>query len=194
MGLVPIVQQVSKTGIIMTQLMNELHQDHQQISVLLTILKNKLATLESGARPNFALMGEVVDYLSDYAGSCHHEREDVLYHYLLKHYPAHAQMVQQQLDEHRELARLTQEMGRATSAAIMDAPIALGEFARLLSRFIEKQQQHLSVEEHKLYPLAQRCLSPEDWSAITAQLPLPASTGHQRRYRELTQALIDDLT
>jgi len=181
----------------MTQLMNELHQDHQQISVLLTILKNKLATLESGARPNFSLMAEVVDYLSDYSGSFHHQREDVLYRYLLEHCASHAGSLRQPWQEHQHLAQLTSELGRATQAAMLDTPISLERFARLLGEFIDKQQQHLSLEEHKLFPLAQRCLDQSDWRAIAALLPEPldprVKSGHQRRYRELTQALIDDL-
>jgi len=182
----------------MTQLMNELHQDHQQISILLTILKNKLATLEGGARPNFALMSEVVDYLSDYAGSSHHEREDLLYRYLVEHYPANADIVSQQLQEHQELARLTLDMGRATHAAMLDAPVSLVDFGRLLKRFVDKQQLHLSLEESKVFPVVQRCFSRNDWQLVAAQLASlnggQAKSTQQQRYRELTHALIEDLT
>ncbi|WP_210395407.1 hemerythrin domain-containing protein [Motiliproteus sediminis] len=181
----------------MKQLMNALHQDHQQITVLLTILKNKLVTLQQGGKPNFALMAEVVDYLQDYAGSFHHEKEDHLYHYLRAHYPDTATVISQQFDEHRELAQLTHALARTIDAALMDAPVSLSDFSRQLSRFIDKQSHHLSQEENKVFPLIQRTLSRDEWHAVSQQLPQRddplASAGFEARYRHLAQALIEDL-
>lgn len=182
----------------MKQLMNALHQDHQQITVLLTILKNKRATLEQGGKPNFPLMAEVVDYLLDYAGSYHHEKEDILYAYLREHYPETAEIVAQQFQEHQELARLTRALASSIEAAMMDAPVSLADFGRQLGRFIDKQTHHLSQEENKVFPLAQRLLGRDEWDQLGAEFPqredpMASSAEFQARYSHLAQALIEDL-
>ncbi|MEH6626199.1 MAG: hemerythrin domain-containing protein [Motiliproteus sp.] len=182
----------------MTQLINDLHQDHRNISALLTILKNKLATLKTGARPNFSLMAEVVDYLCDYGDEYHHAKENLIYHYLIDQYPKKAQLVEQQMKEHEELHLLTSQLSNSVNQVLMDMPLSLGEFTDQLHLFIEKQGQHLNHEECKVFPIIEQCFSGEDWQNIDRKLPTREDPlfGHDRdkRYNILYEALIEDLT
>ncbi|MCW8885494.1 MAG: hemerythrin domain-containing protein [Motiliproteus sp.] len=182
----------------MTQLLNDLHKDHINISALLTILKNKLATLKAGRKPNFGLMAEVVDYLGDYGDNYHHAKENLIYHYIEDRFPKKTNIIHQQMKEHDELKILTEELGNSVNQVLMDVPIQLEEFIEQLHQFIEKQGQHLNHEECKVFPLIEQCLSIDDWKYIASSLPDREDPlfGKEReeRYNALYEALIEDLT
>ncbi len=182
----------------MTQLINDLHHDHRNISALLTILKNKLATLKTGSRPNFSLMAEVVDYLSDYGDEYHHAKENLIYHYLIDRFPKKTHIVEQQMQEHEELHLLTAQLSNSVNQVLMDMPLSLDEFAEQLHQFIEKQGQHLNQEESKVFPIIEQYFSAEDWQKIEKQLPTREDPlfgdDREKRYNTLYEALIEDLT
>ena len=181
----------------MNALMNELHQDHQHIATLLTILKNKLTTLRTGARPNFNLMAEVVDYLTDYADDYHHGKENLIYYYMQEHYPKKSHLIEQQMHEHEELRKITQRLRADVDQALMDMPLSLEEFSRQLESFIDRQGQHLSVEETKVFPVVEQCFSIDDWEKLGESLPNREDPlfgeARELRFKNLYEALIEDL-
>ncbi len=181
----------------MAQMISELHQDHQHISALLTILKNKLALLELGDRPNFNLMAEVVDYLIDYADDYHHCKENIIYNYLQLHYPRHSHLFDQQKKEHEQLRELTLKLRASVDQALLDMPLPMEEFTHQLRSFIDAQCQHLNTEEGKIFPLVEQHLTADDWKQLQASVPArenPLQTSErEQRYKNLYEALIDDL-
>ena len=181
----------------MKQIMTELHQDHQRIGMLLTILKNKLATLQDGARPNFNLMSEVLDYLEEYADDYHHVREDLLFSFISPRHHECETLVNQAHNEHRELARLTQALRESVEQVLLDMPFLLPDFCKRLSRYIEKQTQHLCFEEKRLFPLIEQLMTIDEWRQFAEQAPQRpdplVSEARKHRYQRLSSALIDDL-
>ena len=181
----------------MKQIMNDLHQDHQHISALLTILKNKLATLEDGGRPNFGLMLEVLDYLDDYADGYHHAREDLLFSFMHRYHQECDGLIQQANNEHQQLADLTRNLRDAVEQVQSDTVVPLRDFIKRLRRYIEYQGHHLSFEEGKLFPLIEQLMTLEDWHQFAKQAPQRPDplneADRDKRYQQLYDALIDDL-
>ncbi len=181
----------------MVTLMNDLHQDHQHISVLLTILKNKLATLEVGSLPNFNLMADVVGYLIDYGDLYHHRKEDILYALICDRYPQTAVSLSQQLAEHDELKTLTTDLKASVDRALIDSPLPLSVFVKQLKRFVDKQSHHLNHEETRVFPLIEQHMTASDWRSLRRDLPCwndPLPGGSlEERYNKLYEAMIDDL-
>lgn len=183
----------------MKQIMSELTQDHQHINALLTILKNKLVTLEGSGRPDFNLMSEVLDYLDDYADGYHHVREDLIFNYLCTHHPECDSLVNQARQEHQELAQLTGGLRESVDQVLLDTPFLLHDFTQQLARFIDKQSEHLSMETDRLFPLIEKSMTLNDWQQFASQVPtrqnpLLAQERNVARYQRLYNALIDDLT
>ncbi len=181
----------------MKQIMSELLQDHQHISALLTILKNKLATLEDSGRPDFNLMSEVLDYLDDYADGYHHSREDQIFNYLRNNHPECDSLISQANHEHQELALLTSALRESVEQVLLDAPFLLHDFIKRLRRFIDKQSQHLAMEEGRLFPLIEQLMTIDDWQQFSSQAQLRQdpllSAERDERYQRLYNSLIDDL-
>ncbi|MEH6470570.1 MAG: hemerythrin domain-containing protein [Halopseudomonas sp.] len=181
----------------MKQIMSELHQDHQHIGALLTILKNKLATLEVGSRPNFNLMLDVLDYLEDYADGHHHVREDLIFGFMRNHHQETDGLIDQVDREHRELGELTRALRASVEQVLLDGPFSIQDFTKRLRRYIDKQSQHLNLEEGRLLPLIEQLMTPADWQAFSLQAPqrqnpLLDASRHER-YQQLYNALIEDL-
>lgn len=181
----------------MTPLMNALHEDHQHIRSLLTLLRNKLATLEQGRRPNWPLMAQVIDYLGEYAEDYHHRKESAVFAFLRTGYPQSRVQVERQLEEHDELEAITAALRVGLEEAREGDALQSKRFTQELSRFIDKQLGHLTREESLLFPLIERTLTPDDWLQFHADVPRPVDNdGEQRlalRYLELREALIEDL-
>ena len=181
----------------MKQIISELHQDHQHISTLLTILKNKLATLELGGRPNFNLMSDLLDYLDDYADEYHHTREDLIFGFMRHHHPETDNLINQAEREHLELAQLTAALRDSVEQVLMDEPFSIPDFSNRLRRFISKQSQHLSFEEGRLLPLIDQLMTVSDWQKFSQQAPLQRDPDmeatRKERYQQLCSALIEDL-
>jgi hemerythrin-like domain-containing protein len=182
---------------IMTPLMNALHEDHQHIRSLLTLLRNKLATLAQGRPGDFVLLGQVIDYLSEYAEQCHHRKENGLFAFLQASYPDTRDQVERQFGEHRELEALTAALRRSLEGgADLDAS-QRQVFVKGLSSFIDKQLSHLILEEDQLFPLIECTLTPDNWLQFHAQVPEKGDRAYERhlaqRYLELREALIEDL-
>ena len=62
-------------------------KDHEQVELLLNVLTEQLAELESEQQGvNFKLMDDIVNYLRNYIDRYHHPKEDLIYAYYLEHY------------------------------------------------------------------------------------------------------------
>lgn len=182
----------------MKQILEELMRDHQRISAVLTILKNKLAMLKDRGRPDFNLMSEVVDYLEDYGDGYHHVREELIFGYIRDHYQQCERLVNQAAKEHQHLAQLTLALRESVDQVLIDAPFLMDEFTANLHRFIDKQSQHLVFEENQLFPLIAKHMTEQDWQQLSRIAPVIRqdpleSSQRDERYRQLYNALIDDL-
>lgn len=182
----------------MSALLNHLHQDHQHIRVLLTILKNKLVTLDIGAKPNFSLLGEVVDYLQDYGDQYHHVIEDQIYQCLFRNHPESKLLVDDQYQQHKALRELTGTLRQSIDSVMVDEPLPLEQFSLLLRRFVDKQADHLECEERKMFPLIEQQLTASDWRELEETLPARVDPlfgeSLDRRYAQLYEELIEDLS
>ncbi|RDE24483.1 hypothetical protein DV711_02525 [Motiliproteus coralliicola] len=181
----------------MKEIMTGLYQDHQHIGRLLTILQNKLATLELGSRPNFQLMSDVLDYLEDYGDGYHHPREDLLFGYIRHHHHECESLVNQADNEHQELARLTRALRESVDQVLLDAPFSLQDFCKRLARYIDTQRRHLSFEEQRLFPLIEQYMTMDNWQDFSEKAPYRhdplEAENRSQNYQQLANALIEDL-
>lgn len=181
----------------MTPLMNALHEDHQHMRSLLTLLRNKLATAALGRPGNFILMSQVIDYLREYAEHYHHPKEQSIFAFLRAGYPQTGEQVERQLHEHRELEALTVALRRSLEGMGEEDMAQRHLFNKRLSSFIDKQLSHLTREEKLLFPLIECTLTPDNWLQYHAQAPEAVDRAYEQRlaqrYLELREALIEDL-
>jgi hemerythrin-like domain-containing protein len=180
----------------MNAIMTQLHQDHINLSRLLTVLKNKLVELKEGERPDYHLIQDVIHYIVDYADTYHHPMEDVLYQYTIKHYPEHQETLNEIEQEHATIRGESNAFQEQVENILLDAIVPMGQFIEQLDQFVTQQFAHLNREEGRIFPLLEKTLSDDDWASVKAHLdhrddPLFGNEVAEE-YKRLYQALIEE--
>jgi hemerythrin-like domain-containing protein len=147
-----------------------LKSEHRSISAVLHALK-ELARMahDSTARPRFQVLRSIVRYIDEFPEKLHHPKEDEhLFARLVARAPETRLLVEELQAEHDEGARLIRELERALLFMEEGWPVGAREFRNAVGDYAEFHWKHMRKEEEKLLPLAERHLTPEDWTAIDA--------------------------
>lgn len=149
----------------------ELHQDHVNLNKLLVILRQKVNQLKEGQQPNFCLIADVIDYISNYADGHHHPREDKMYQYLADRNPELDKHLFNCAKEHEELKATSLQLSEAIDGILHDSVMPMDEFVNLLDDFVSLQTAHLNFEEGELFPLIADIVSEGDLAELERELP-----------------------
>lgn len=169
-----------------------LRQEHSNISQLLDILEHLIAEFEAGGAPDYDAIEGILDYFQSYPDLYHHPKEDLVYQKLKVRAPG--AMATDLRREHEELATLTRNFAGAVRAVLDEAQVprdALGRWAR---QFIDRQREHMHMEERTFFPAARRALTPDDWNEIRTRMtdqedPL-FGVGVGGRYEQLRRGIL----
>ncbi len=178
-------------------ILNELHQDHINLNKILAILRLKVEKLRAGNHPDFSLMADVIDYISNYADAYHHRREDTLY----KHFHGRSVELDQLLmgceEEHLQMKASSTHLAETIDGILHDAVIPMDEFTDQLEAYLDQQDAHLNREEGSLFPMIQGVANDQDWEQLKTELPKSDDPlfGEKQavQYTDLYKALIMDM-
>ncbi|MDX2320740.1 MAG: hemerythrin domain-containing protein [Moritella sp.] len=142
-------------------------KDHEQVELLLNVLTEQLAELESEQQGvNFKLMDDIVNYLRNYIDRYHHPKEDLIYAYYLEHYVEDADMPNRLASEHQSLNFLSRELSHSLNMIQLDSVMPFDELAVQLRGFVDKQRSHIQYETDVVMPLMADKFTPDDWCHI----------------------------
>jgi len=167
-----------------------LKSEHRSISAVLHGLK-ELARMAQDAtvRPRFQVLRSMLRYMDEYPERLHHPKEDEhLFARVAARAPEARLLVEELQAEHQEGARLIRELERALLFFEEGWPAGAREFAHAVDTYAEFHWKHMRKEEQQLLPLAQRCLTAEDWKAIDAAFVAnldPVAGMQERDYEKL---------
>lgn len=179
-------------------LIEQLHQDHINLSRLLEVMEMKIQKLKAGDSPNFQLLSELVEYIGNYADQFHHPREDLMYHY----FESRDAELDKNLDacerQHSDLKTLSREVTETVDAVMHDAVIPMSEFIDRLETFVQRERAHINFEEQTIFPAINAVAKSGDWQALEQELPQPEDPlfGEKQgeSYRELYRAMMQEVT
>ncbi len=146
-------------------MIERIRREHGYMVRLLAMLRHKLYEIKQERTINYALMGEIVDYLSTHSERVHHPKEDILYNYFLEHY-GKQQTIENLEQEHKELAEKTKEFSAVIDMILQDAVVPQDMFIGHLEEFINSQKRHLELEERQILPLIEELFTTEDWQLV----------------------------
>ena len=177
---------------------SELHQDHINLSKLLSLLEKSLAKMKSGDHPNFTLMADVVGYISTYAEQQHHPREDRMYTYFKGRDSSLDDVMQACESAHETLKGAGRAVLEIIDEILNDAVIPMNLFIEKLETFVANEKAHIDFEETQVFPLLNKLASENDWQQLQQALPTPTDPlfGEHcaAEYVELYKALTSDLS
>lgn len=166
-----------------------LHKEHSNFAKLLDLLEARLASIQAGEEPDYALMLDVLEYLTHYPDRFHHPREDLAFRRLQRRRPQMQSVVEELERQHQAIAasglRLVEQLEPATNAMALPRE-ALVESAKT---YVAALRANIHFEETELFPLATEVLQADDWLLIDAAFhfmedPL-FGDAVQERYRAL---------
>lgn len=143
-----------------------LRRDHVNFVRLLETFERQLDAAENGGPYSIELTKMILTYFRGYPRKVHHPKEDLIYSALVLEMPDNASNVFHVIQDHRELAERLEAVEQSLSHLDPVSEASVGIFCHQARRFIEKERQHIALEEGHLYPSAARRLTPKEWAGI----------------------------
>ena len=150
----------------MSEVIDQLHQDHINIVKLLDYLESELAKVGGDRIPDFQLMHEVMHYMTSYPDIYHHPREDLIFGRLKGRPGVDDDAIDDVLVEHQEIARRGKRFRAALRTVLSESMMLTEEFLDIANQYIDLQRRHLDREETSLFKQAREKLSDEEWQEI----------------------------
>jgi hemerythrin-like domain-containing protein len=154
----------------MSYIIEVLRQEHCNIEKLLCVLERELDVFARGDRPDYQVILAVIDYFMDYPDSCHHPKEDLIIEKLKARDPVQAAPIGDLEAQHREGAARLRRVAQAVERVLSDQDLLRQSVDDIIRDFIEHERQHMTMEEHVVFPAALNALRAEDWADIALKL------------------------
>ncbi len=148
-----------------------IHGEHRRLAAVLTCFSGVLDdVVQRGSAVDLDLFDAMLNYLRSFVFTFHHPKEDAHLFPLLRQRSAEAAELIEQLEtEHARGALLSQTLHEAfDNYRTHGTPAALAEFHAAAQTYKQFEWQHMSTEERKILPLAERCLTDADWRQLDA--------------------------
>jgi len=147
-----------------------LKDEHRSLSAVLSGLRHltRLAG-DPAVKPDFAVFRAMIRYIDEYPERQHHPKEDEFLFARLRVACAGAAPLIEELErEHERGAKLVRELERALVFFEDAWPDGWLPFSDQVEAYADFHWEHMTKEEEKLFPLAERYFSEEDWKVVDA--------------------------
>ncbi len=144
-----------------------LEEEHLAIASVLYGLRSAIRRIREGRPPDFRLLRARLDYIVAFPERLHHPKEDRhLFAALASRHPAALPLLAALESEHAAGAAMIAALAQALAAYSAEGPARFEEFARAADAYVDFHWRHMTKEEDVLLPLAERCLTPDDWTRV----------------------------
>jgi hemerythrin-like domain-containing protein len=150
----------------MVEIIEILRQEHRNIEKLLGVMEQELSVFNRGERPDYEVLGAVIEFFKTYPDSCHHPKEDIIYEKFKYRAPARAASIADLEVEHREGALRLRRVARVVESVLNDQELLREDVERIVRDFIDNERKHIALEEDVIFPIMVDTLQPGDWADI----------------------------
>jgi hemerythrin-like domain-containing protein len=147
------------------------HAEHVYFQRLLRLLHRQVDVFETGQRPNYQLMLDILTYLREYSDVFHHPREDVAFAQLAKRCPDMAPLLANLRQEHRVIATAGEKLVALLTAILDDSVVPRADVEAAAATYLVYYRGHIAAEESSVLARAEDSLTEEDWDAVNAAVP-----------------------
>jgi hemerythrin-like domain-containing protein len=147
------------------------HAEHVYFRRLLDVLRRQVDLFQSGDRPNYELMLDIISYLRDYSDKFHHPREDVAFARLALHCPEMKLPLARLAQQHRVIANAGDKLAALLDEVLEDVVVERSEIETAAATYLVYYNSHIAEEEREILVRAAATLTPEDWAAVAAAVP-----------------------
>lgn len=132
-------------------LMQELREDHRNMSVLLNMIDDIVDEVQAGNDPDFQLLGEIMRYMTVYPDAVHHPKEDVVYERLRTERADLAEGLEDVPKDHEAIAELGMRLRDDVEAVIAGAAVRRELLIDDAANYSKRLRSHMQWEEEDLF-------------------------------------------
>lgn len=152
----------------MFNVLDQLHQDHINVAILLDLIDQQVAAVARGEDPDYDRLVDIMRYMTEYPDIVHHPREDLVFEKLIARDRAARSIIEGLTEQHRELARTGNAALEALLRGGSSTPMPREEIAAMLAEYSGLLREHMNKEEGQVFPLARLVLTDADIAEIDA--------------------------
>jgi hemerythrin-like domain-containing protein len=158
----------------------------------------ELARIAGGGRPDTGKLLQAVDFIRNFADRCHHAKEEgALFRRLVhKGMPRDGGPIAVMLHDHEQGRAHVAALSAAIEGAARGEAGAVAALREHLRGYIALLRAHIDKEDHVLYPMADRLLSPKDQEWLQREFARlerdETGAGVHEKYRRLAVELAGD--
>ena len=172
------------------------HTEHTYFGRLLDLLEREVEIFETGMRPNYDLMLDILTYLRGYSDRFHHPREDVAFARLEKRFPALRKTIATLRLEHRVIAHVGDKLLAQLTSVLDGSIVARAEIEATTAVYLSYYRGHIGREEREVLAKAAEVLTTKDWEEVNAAVPAGGDPllgpDPEKRYRDLRRQVALD--
>jgi len=148
--------------ILLADLLNDLREDHRNMSVMLDLLTKQINHIRDGERPDYELIHDIMRYMTVYSDAVHHPKEDLLYAMMKGERPELADDLERVEPEHREIAGRGEILRADVEAVASGAAVTRERLVEDTVEYVTALRKHMAWEEEDLFRRARELIEGED--------------------------------
>lgn len=150
----------------MSRVIETLREEHRNLARLLDALDHQIEVFAEAVRPDYDVVRGITEYFLDYPDRCHHPKENAVFEVLKDRHSDKTTGLVDMMREHRTLHDGAVRFREVINVLLNDTDVARSTIVGAAGRFIDDQRHHMRMEEDFFFPVAERILSPDEWSEI----------------------------
>ena len=145
-------------------------REHANFARFLDLLEAQLALFHRGERPDYDLMLDVMQYMTEYADPFHHAKEDLAFKRLAERDATAGPVVAAVAREHSLIGATGASLVDGLRAVVNGAVMPREAIESQAHSYVDRLRSHMHKEEVKLFPVLATRLRHEDWFLIDAAI------------------------
>ena len=147
--------------ILLADLLDDLREDHRNMSVMLDLLTNQINHIRDGERPDYELIHDIMRYLTVYSDAVHHPKEDLLYASMKAEQPDLEHDLERVGPEHREIAGRGEILRADVEAVASGVAVTRERLIEDATEYVSTLRKHMAWEEEDLFQRAEELVKDE---------------------------------
>jgi len=181
----------------MSATLQRLHQDHQNISRLLQVLWQQIARPAQNQRPDYEVLRDIMLYMCQYTDIFHRPQEELIFRQLLQYSPDLGPTLDALTAQHQVLLQQSIKLQETLQIAVHQF-MPWDELQSTLTEYATILQNHMDLEDQRVFSTVQKHFSAEDWQAIetASKGSVDPLFGHDVKdhFRDLYRILTQDFS
>jgi hemerythrin-like domain-containing protein len=179
----------------MIEVIEILRREHHNIEKLLRIMEQELKVFAQGERPDYEVLGSIIEFFKEYPASCHHPKEDIIYEKFRARDPDWAASIADLKAEHQEGAARLNRVAQAIKDVLDDQEVLREDVNRIIRDFIDNERKHIVLEDEVVFPAIVDTLQPADWADVALIMAdrygPPSTADFEEQFNALRRTILE---